>query len=59
MNLSLPPSTEDAACFELQYRANYLVEDARQTSIAIAVWLIPVLLFAYPEYLIFGLNRNL
>lgn len=40
--------------FELQYRAYYLAADARQTSIAIAVWMLPVLFFAYPDYLTFG-----
>lgn len=45
---------DDMDDFELKYRAHYLAADARQASNAIAVWMIPVLLFAYPEYLIFG-----
>ncbi|MEM5795467.1 MAG: GGDEF domain-containing protein [Bacillota bacterium] len=39
-----------------QYRAHYLAADTRQTSIAIAVWQIPVLLFTYADYGIFGLS---
>lgn len=42
--------------FELRFREHYLAADARQTRIAIAVWLVPVLFFAYPDYLIFGLS---
>jgi diguanylate cyclase (GGDEF)-like protein len=42
-----------------QYRAHYLKEDARQTSIAIAIWLIPLLLFGLTDYSYFGSNPQL
>lgn len=54
MRPSLSASVEALDALEPQYRAHYLAADARQTSIAIAVWLIPSLLFAYSDYLIFG-----
>lgn len=41
---------------DTQYRSHYLSADARQTSIAIAVWLVPMLLFAYGDYLIWGFS---
>lgn len=41
-----------------QYWTQYLTADVRQTSIAIAVWLIPVLLFAYADYGLFGLGHK-
>ncbi|SMC45222.1 GGDEF domain-containing protein [Sporomusa malonica] len=44
--------------FESIYRAYYLVADARHTRVAIAVWLIPVLLFAYSDYLLFGYSSK-
>lgn len=49
-------SNFSAAADELEprYRAHYLAADARQTSVAIAVWMIPVLLFAYGDYMLFG-----
>lgn len=57
MNSSSIPA-DDSADFEQQYRLHYLAADARQTSIAIAVWLVPVLVFTYPEYLFHGLSRE-
>jgi len=48
--------TEAMDELEPQYRACYLASDARQTSVAIAVWLVPVVLFAYADYHIFGLG---
>lgn len=56
MHLFLPFINKGLDVLEPQYRAYYLASDARQTSIAIAVWLIPVLLFAYSDYIILGLS---
>lgn len=44
--------------FESVYRNYFLVTDARHTRVAIAVWLIPVLIFAYSDYLIFGYSSK-
>lgn len=46
--------TEAMDDLEPRYRAHYLAADARQTSVAIAVWLFPVVFFVYADYLIFG-----
>lgn len=52
----IPNLTEAFDVLDSQYRAHYLATDARQTSTVIAVWLIPVLFFAYAEYGLFGLS---
>ena len=54
MNLLLNVQLDRSDDFESIYRAYYLATDARHTRIAIAIWLIPVLLFAYLDYLVFG-----
>ncbi len=46
--------TEAMDDLEPRYRAHYLAADARQTSVAIFVWLFPAVFFAYADYLIFG-----
>ncbi len=51
-----PPTADDEP--ESGYREHYLAADARQTRIAIAVWLVPVLLFAYADYHFFGAGRQ-
>ncbi len=51
--LTLTEATDD---LESQYRAHYLAADARQTILAIAIWLVPAVLLAYADYLTFGLS---
>lgn len=51
---SWPDLNKATDALEPQYRAHYLAADARQTSVAIAVWMVPVLLFAYADYHFFG-----
>jgi diguanylate cyclase (GGDEF) domain len=46
--------TQSADKLESQFRTHYLAADARQTKIAIAAWLFPLLLMAYGDYGIFG-----
>jgi len=46
--------TETMDDLKPSYRAHYLAADARQTRVAVAIWLIPVVLFAYADYLLFG-----
>ncbi|MEN6565980.1 MAG: GGDEF domain-containing protein [Veillonellales bacterium] len=45
--------------FESTYRDYYLKIDIRHTSIAIAIWLIPLLPLGYIDYLIFGKSNQL
>lgn len=40
--------------FGADYRAYYLARDVRHTCLAIAVWLIPILIFGYSDYSVFG-----
>lgn len=49
-----PRRTKALEALEPEFRTHYLAVDARQSSVAIAVWLIPVLLFAYGDYQIFA-----
>lgn len=58
MHPPLSARTDSLDDLENQYREHYLAADARQTSIAIGVWLIPVVFFAYPDYLLFGLSSK-
>ncbi|MDT8903726.1 GGDEF domain-containing protein [Anaeroselena agilis] len=44
---------------EAGYREHYLAADARQASVAIAAWLVPLLLFAGGDYFLFGASRQL
>lgn len=46
--------TEAMEDLQPEYRAHYLAADARQTRVAIAVWLVPATLFGYADYLLFG-----
>jgi diguanylate cyclase (GGDEF)-like protein len=46
--------TEAMDDLEPSYRVHYLAADARQTIVAIVIWLAPAILFAYADYLIFG-----
>ncbi len=54
----LPNLTEAANGLDARYRKHYLARDARQTIIAIAVWMVPVLLFAYGDLIIFGVGTQ-
>jgi diguanylate cyclase (GGDEF)-like protein len=49
---TIPPDAANEP--ESGYRDHYLTADVRQTCIAIAVWLVPLLLFGYADYLLFG-----
>ncbi len=50
--------TEAMDDLEPRYRAHYLAADARQTSVAIGIWLIPVILLVYVDYHTFGWGRT-
>lgn len=46
--------TEDFGVSESQYRNYYLASDIRQTSLAIGIWMFPLLLLAYSEFIMLG-----
>ncbi|MDR7866144.1 MAG: GGDEF domain-containing protein [Sporomusaceae bacterium] len=54
----LTPQPEAAHELDSSYREHYLAKDARQTIIAIAVWMLPVLPFSYGDYIIFGASTQ-